>query len=68
MPQAATVSAVSWGMRSFVQRIEWLWGVACFSLRLLGRLNILALTYEVAPSLVPTTVIGEGHVDRETTL
>jgi len=47
---------------------EWSWGVACFSPRLLGGLNFLAFTCEVAPSLVPTTVIGEGHAGRETTL
>ena len=67
MPQAITFTVAAWGMRSFVQRSEWSWGVACFSPRLVGGLNFLALTYEAAPSLVPTTAVGERYAVRETT-
>ena len=66
MPQAIALTVAAWGMRSFVQHIEWSWGVACCSPRLLGVLNLLALTCEVAPSLAPTTEIGEGYAGRET--
>src|SRR5260370_4577115 len=66
MPQETALTVAVWGMRSFIQRIEWCWGVACCSPRLVGELNLLALTCEVAPSLAPTTVAGEGHSDRET--
>ena len=67
MPQAFALSVADWGKRSFILRREWFSGVACCSPRLLGGLNVLALTCEVAPSLVPTTVIDEGYAGRGTT-
>ena len=66
MPQVIALTVAAWGMWSFIQRIEWSWGVACCSPRLMGGLNFLALTCEVGPFLVPTTAAGEGYAGRET--
>src|SRR6266700_8034999 len=67
MPQATALTVVAWVMRSFVQRSEWSWGRSMFLAPLGGWLNFLALTREAAPSLVPTTAVGERYADRETT-